>query len=230
MSDSTRLGGIIHTYQKYDPVEFPSPSEPPPDLVSPAFEHLLHYGSTRRLTEEELARAVRLDPSQIPRLGPSLDALRMMLEDRKRRILETYETDAVQEAARKAFHDPARDAKPPEKLRKAYDEAVREEQLADLERLWYRAGDERGEFAKALLRLGERLGDKYQIDELASKYDFTGREGMTVPQALEIKKELDSIEKLLEQIEEAMKTAQIALIDLDELSRFAEPEDVRNLG
>src|SRR5215203_3072226 len=74
MSDSSRLGGIIHTYQKYDPVEFPSPTAPPPDLVSAAFDHLLTYGSTRRLTEEELARAVHIDPSQIRGLGPSLDA------------------------------------------------------------------------------------------------------------------------------------------------------------
>src|SRR6202035_5709628 len=77
------FGGVIHTYQKFDPVEFPSPTAPPPDLVSPAFEHLLHYGSMRRLTEEELARAVHLDPSQIRGLGPSLEALMEMLRQRK---------------------------------------------------------------------------------------------------------------------------------------------------
>src|SRR5258705_13462681 len=81
------LGGIIHTYQKYDPVNFPSPTAPPPDMVSPAFEHLLFYGNTRRLTEEELARAIHLDPSQIKGLGPSLDALMEMLRERKRKIL-----------------------------------------------------------------------------------------------------------------------------------------------
>ena len=70
MSKPDTLGGIIHTYQKYDPVQFPSPTAPPPDLVSPAFEHLLHYGSMRRLSEEELARAVHIDPSQIRGLGP----------------------------------------------------------------------------------------------------------------------------------------------------------------
>src|SRR5205807_9711513 len=96
MQPRDRLGGIIHTYQKYDPVEFPSPTAPPPDLVSPAFEHLLHYGNTRRLTEEELARAVRLDPSQIAGLGPSLDALMAILRERKRKILETYETGHAQ--------------------------------------------------------------------------------------------------------------------------------------
>src|SRR3954466_4162572 len=124
MSTSDRLGGIIHTYQKYDPVNFPSPTAPPPDMVSPAFEHLLFYGNTRRLTEEELARAVHLDPSQIKGLGPSLDALQMMLEERKRRLLETYETDSVQALAHKAFHGPARDVRPPSKLQKAFDEAV----------------------------------------------------------------------------------------------------------
>src|SRR5947209_18200654 len=96
MSTRDRLGGIIHTYQKYDPVNLPSPTAPPPDVVSSAFEHLLFYGSTRRLTEEELARAVHLDPSQIRGLGPSLDALREILLERKRKILETYETGKVE--------------------------------------------------------------------------------------------------------------------------------------
>src|SRR6202521_4120206 len=103
MSNLDQLGGIIHTYQKFDPSEFPSPTTPPPDMVSPAFEHLLYYGNARRLTEEELARAVRIDPSQIRGLGPSLEALMEMLRQRKRKILETYETDQVQNEARQNF-------------------------------------------------------------------------------------------------------------------------------
>src|ERR1700680_3237845 len=103
MSTPDRLGGIIHIYQKYDPVNFPSPTAPPPDMVSPAFEHLLYYGNARRLTEEELARAVRIDPSQIRGLGPSLEALMEMLRQRKRKILETYETNQVQNEARQNF-------------------------------------------------------------------------------------------------------------------------------
>src|SRR5271170_3949788 len=137
MSNRDRLGGIIHTYQKYDPTEFPSPTAPPPDLVSPAFEHLLHYGSMRQLTEEELARAVRIDPSQIRGLGPSLEYLMELLRQRKRKILETYETGQVQNEAHRAFHDNARDMKPPAKIAKRFQEAVRQEQLHDLERLWY---------------------------------------------------------------------------------------------
>src|SRR3954447_7063470 len=196
MSKRDDLGGIIHTYQKYDPVEFPSPTTPPPDLVSPAFEHWLAYGNMRRLTEEELARAVHIDPSQIKGLGPSIEALRQILEERKRKILETYETDTVQGEARAAFQGQAGQMKPPPKLRRDFDEAVREEQLYDLERLWYRAGDERGEFARGLLRLVDRLGDKYQVDELADKYEFTGDQSMTIPEAIEIKKELELIDKL----------------------------------
>src|SRR3954464_7398356 len=107
MTAKQDLGGIIHTYQKFDPVEFPSPTAPPPDLVSPAFEHMLYHGSMRRLTEEELARAVRLDPKQIRGLGPSLEALMAMLRERKRKILQTYETDRVQHEAHRNFHDQA---------------------------------------------------------------------------------------------------------------------------
>src|SRR5689334_19191539 len=133
MSKSHDLGGVIHTYQKFDPVEFPSPTAPPPDLVTPAFEHFLQYGSTRRLTEEELARAVRIDPRQIRGLGPSIDYLRAMLEERKRKILQTYETGQAQSEAHRNFHDQAERMKPPGKLARPFQEAVREEQLHDLE-------------------------------------------------------------------------------------------------
>src|SRR5262245_27728236 len=162
MSTPDRLGGVIHVYQKYDPVELPSPTAPPPDLVSPAFEHLLHYGSMRRLTEEELARAVRIDPSQIRGLGPSLEALMEILRQHKQKILETYETDRVQGEAHQNFHGPAAEVQPPGKLARRFHEAVREEQLYDLERLWYAAGDDGSKFARQILRLVERLGEKYQ--------------------------------------------------------------------
>src|SRR5919201_4337667 len=178
MSNRDSLGGIIHTYQKFDPVNFPSPTAPPPDLVSPAFEHLLFYGNTRRLTEEELARAVRIDPSQIAGLGPSLEALMEILRERKRKILQTYETSRVEAEARQNFHDQAGRTRPPAHLARRFHEAVRDEQLRDLEQLWYRSGDEHGKFARQLLQLVERLGEKYQVDELAAKYEFTGRTPM----------------------------------------------------
>ena len=80
MTDRSTLGGVIHTYQRYDPKRFPSPTATPPDLVSPIFEHMLAFGSLRELSDEELARAIHLDPSQIQGLGPSLDALREMMD------------------------------------------------------------------------------------------------------------------------------------------------------
>jgi uncharacterized protein with von Willebrand factor type A (vWA) domain len=230
MSTRDNLGGIIHTYQKFNPVEFPSPTAPPPDLVSPAFEHLLFYGNMRRLTEEELARAVRIDPSQIRGLGPSLETLLEMLRERKRKILSTYETDGVQHEAHQQFHGAAEKMEPPPKLAGRFRQAVQEEQLHDLEQLWYRAGDQQSKFARQLLHLVERLGDKYQVDELAARYEFTGRTPLTVPQALEIKKELETIDKLLKQLEEAMQTAQVGVIDLEELAQFAEPGDLEQLA
>ncbi len=111
-----------------------------------------------------------------------------------------------------------------------FDQAVRDEQLHELEQLWYRSGDEHGKFARQLLHLVERLGEKYQVDELAAKYEFTGRTPMTVPQALQIKQELEQIDKLLKQLEEAMKTAQIGIIDMEALAEFAEPGDVEQLS
>ena len=43
-----------------------------------------------------------------------------------------------------------------------------QEQLADLESLYFRAGDDSSPFSQALIPLVERLGDKYQVDELAA--------------------------------------------------------------
>jgi uncharacterized protein with von Willebrand factor type A (vWA) domain len=225
----SRLGGIIHTYQKYNPAEFPSPLQPPPDLVSPAFEQALQYGSFRKLTEEELARAVRLDPSQMANLGPSIDFLKAMLEERKRRILSTYETEQVVKEAAKNYHKTVRKANPPESLRSIFKKAADTEQIYLLERLWYRIGDDQDPFARQMVHLLERLGEKYQVDELAAKYHFTGRKSMHVPQAIEIKKELEQIDKLLKQLEEAAKTAQLGVIDMEALSEFAEPGDMAPL-
>ncbi len=53
---------------------------------------------------------------------------------------------------------------------------------------------------------------------------------MSVPQALAVKEELEKIDELLKQLEEAQKTAQIGIIDIDLLSEFAEPGDVDQLS
>lgn len=228
MGDRNRLGGIIHTYQRYDPVNIPGPSQPAPDLVSPAFEHWLETGSLDDLTDEQLANAVRIDPSMIGNLGPSLQHLRKLLEEKKRKILAQYETNAAKESARQAVAKQREKTNPPEKLRNEFDRILKDEQLRELEELYYRAGNDR-HFAKALVQLVARLGDQYEIDEMAGKYDFTGTEKLTVPRAIEVKRELETIDKLLKQLKEAEKDARIGLIDLQELSDFVDSADVEAL-
>ena len=223
-------GGVIHTYQQYDPKSFPSPSSPPPDLVSPAFEHMLTYGSTREFTEEELANAIHLDPGQFAGLGPSLDALLKMLQERKAKILSKYETDTVQKKALRQFTNAAKQAQPPAKLAKSFWQSVKEEQIYALENLWYRAERTDPDFAGRLVSLMETLGDKYQVEHLAAKYDFTGHDSMSVPAAIEILDELRKIDELLKQLEDAKQNAQLAIIDLEDLSEFADPEAIANLN
>src|SRR5690606_3739263 len=117
MPTRNTLGGVIHTYQRYDPKRFPSPTRPPADMVSPAMEHMLAYGSLRELTDEELANAVRLDPSQIAGLGMTLESLKAALEERKRKILATYETERVRKLARDEYQQFGERVQPPKSLR-----------------------------------------------------------------------------------------------------------------
>lgn len=229
-SPSHTPGGVIHTYQRYDPKSFPSPTSPPPDIASSAFEHMLEFGSLRDLTDEELANAVRIDPSQFPRLGPSLESLAAMLRERKRKILEAYEVDTVRDTAAKVFTQTARAIDPPKQFRDAFIKAVNEEQIHDLENLWYRQRNEQGEFSKSILRTISALTDKYQIDELSGNYDFTGRESLTIEEALAVKEELEQIDKLLEQLKQASETAQLGIIDMEQLSEFAQGDEMEDLN
>lgn len=198
-------------------------------MASAGMEHMLRYGSMRRFTPEELANAVQLDVSQIAGLGPALESMIESLEERKRKILATYETDAVQRDAAAAVREAADDIKPPKDLRDALKRAVKEEQIAELERMWYASGGEKSPINEELLGLIERLGDKYQVEELASRYAFTGREAMDVPKALQVKEELEAIDRLLEQLREAMKNARLAMIDMQELSKFAQEAEIQQL-
>ncbi len=229
--DSSRLpqGGIVHVYQKYDPQRFPSPTQPPPDLVSPAFDHWLRYGSARPLTPEELARAIRLDPSQIQGLGPSIEGLLAMLKERKAKILATYETHHVQTEAERDFVKRVKRAQPPSRFRAAFDRAVRQRQIYQFERLWYEADDDNSDFAQQLMQVMESLGAQYEVSELATRYAFHGQTRMSIPQAIAIKEELERIDQLIEQLEKAMETAQIGIIDMDALAEFAEPGDLQQL-
>lgn len=229
MKSPDRHGGVIHVYQKYNPLQFPSPTKPPPDLVSAAMNHMLTFGSLRELSEEELAQAIELDPRMIAGLGPSLESLIEMLRQRKAKILATYEVESVHSRAARQYRELGQKLRPPEKLSRRYERAFREEQIFELERLWYLCENENSDFARQVLQLVQRLGDKYLIDELAAKYCFTGQTSLTIPEALEIKEILETIDRLLEQLEEAAKNARLAVIDLDALRRFVEEEDVQRL-
>ena len=223
------LGGIVHVYQRYDPAHIPPPRMPLADLVSPAMEHLLEFGSIDELTEEQLADAVMLDPSQITGLGPSLAALKHMLEERIRKIIERYETDSIRKKTRQAFQNAAQQVQPPAKSRDAFQRAVREEQLRQLERLWYAQDNDQSRFSGQLVTLVDRLGEVYQMDELAAAWTFSGRQKLSLPEALEVKEELETLSKLLKQLEEARKNAKIGLIDMEALARFAEAGQLEEL-
>ena len=224
-------GGVVHTYRGYDPGTYPMPAASASDMVAPAFNHLLEYGSLDELSPEQLAEAVEIDPTQIQGLGPSIQSLLAMLEERKRKILATYETNSAQTAATDEFRAAADDERAndmPERYLPAYQKAVIEEQLIDLERLWYRL-EGRSNFASPLLHIMERLGRKYQVEQLACKYDFTGKQEMDVDQALKVKEELETIDRLIEQLKEAAKNAKVYLIDMEALGRFAEADQMQGL-
>ena len=187
------------------------------------------FGTLDYLTEDQLAEAVEIDPSQITGFGPSIAALIAMLQQRKQKILQTYETDHVQQLAASAFRESVDAATPPEELRDRFERAVREEQIADLERLWYRV-DQRGGFARQLVQINHHLGHKYQIEELAAGYAFCGKQPMSIEKALEIKDELEAIDRLIKQLEEAAKNAKLFLVDMEALARFAAEDQMQNLA
>jgi len=224
------LGGIVHSYQAYDPARIPSPRPPQIDLVSPAMEHLLEYGELDELTPEQLAGAVLLDPEQIRGLGPSIESLKRMLEARKRKILEHWDAAGARKRARTAFREAAAKIKPPASHKEIFHRAVREEQLRLLERLWYAQDDDQSRFGADLVGLVDRLGAVYQIDELATKWAFTGREKLGVEEALEVKEELEEIDRLLAQLADAQKNARVGLVDLEALGRYAAEGELDDLA
>ncbi|MFG0274332.1 MAG: hypothetical protein ACF8QF_04675 [Phycisphaerales bacterium] len=223
------IGGVVHAYQKYDPQRLPGPRDAQPDAAGAAMEHLLQYGSLRNLTPEQLANAVKIDPSQIAGLGPSLEAIKALLEERKRKILATFETANALKEATRAVAAQSQGVRAEGRLGEKFARAARERQLRALRGLWYEAERADPALAAAILRVMEAVGEQFEVEELDAKYDFTGRTPMDVPKAIEVKEELETIDRLLEQLEEAMENAQIGIIDLDELQQFVEEADIDTL-
>lgn len=198
-------------------------------MASAAMEHMLNYGDMREFTEEELANAIEIDPSQIHGFIFGIDNIMQRLRERKAKILATYETEHVQKLASQQFKDEAKKGKPPAKLSKDYHQAIADEQLAALEELYFPASKQDKDFARHVVKLSDILGQKYLVEDLASRYTFTGEEKLTVPAAIEVRQELLEIDELLKQLEEARKNARLATINMEALERYAEQEDLEQL-
>jgi uncharacterized protein with von Willebrand factor type A (vWA) domain len=228
--------GVVHAYQQYDPKAFPSPTAPVGngDASAAIMDHLLAYGDLDELTEEQLANAIRLDPSMFPSLGPSLASLKRILLERRAKILSTFTLDQTLMEADKAWDKAAKRANPPakmsDKLRKAFDRAVQNRALDEIADVYDRLGDDQSSFAQDLMRLLSAGANQTQVEQLADAYTFTGKQDATIDEALEIKQELEQIEELLKQLEEAQKNAQIAIIDMEAMSEYAEPGEMENLN
>lgn len=216
--DRSRWGGVIHAYQKYDPETFPGPREQgSSDLLDAALEHSLRFGNRRRLTPEELANAIRLDPSQIAGLGPPIESLLAILEERKRRILASYQVQSALRQSQRRFAQAAQQVQIPKELEQPLQRALRSEQPYALDHLWYQLEQRAPQAAKGLLNVKQRMTEKHQIQELISRYTFTGRTAVSVEEALQIKAELEQIDRLLEQLQEAAQSGRVALLDWDAL-------------
>lgn len=224
-------GGIVHSYLGYDPKRFPPPSaESGDDMAGLALDHLMMYGNGRPLTEEELANAVHIDPSQIAGLGPSLEALIQLLEERKRKILATYDPRGALEESRRGFAAAASEVEPTTpKLQDQVNRAISSQSIPELERLWYRTERLKGPLSGQLMRVIGALGARLEVEQLLARYHFTGRQSLSPKEAVAVKEELETIDDLLEQLREAMKNARIGLIDMDALRDFVEDADIDQL-
>ena len=227
-----RPGGVVHSYLGYDPQQFPPPgAQGDGGMADAAFDHLLHYGTREPLTEEQLANAIKLDPSQISGFGPSIDALIAMLEERKRAILETYEVNSALTEAGNVFTDAFADVheqSPPE-LQEQLEFLARMQSVPKLEELWYRVERQGGDMAGRIMRIIGSLTDRLQIEQLINRYTFTGRQSTTPEEALELKDELETIDRLLKELRRARETAQVGIIDMDALREFVDDADIQQL-
>ena len=227
----SKLGGVVHSYLGYDPKQFPSPTKSSEDgIAMAAMDHLMQFGNQVSLTEEELADAIEIDPSQISGLGPSLEALIALLEARKARILETYDPIS-------AFKDSIEDYKfsaqsmqmPTGKLAKQIERAITKQSIPELERIWYRAEYSDRDLANSIMKLIKTLGTRLTIEQMLARYVFSGNETLTTNEAIDVYEELQTIDELLKQLEEAKKNARIGIINMDALRDFVDEADVNEL-
>ena len=194
-----------------------------------AMDHLMHYGSYRSLTDEELVNVIEIDPSQISGLGPSIDSLIALLEERKRKILETYDPSPALVDAQDDYVEAVASIDPPTDLMKqVFDRAVGMDSIPALESLWYQVGGERsplGPVDAVDLEPRNQTGDRAD----ARHVSLHRIRGVTPSEAVEIKEMLDQIEALLEQLREARKNARVGIIDMEALRSFVDEASVEEL-
>ena len=233
MASSRQLGGVIHTYQKYDPRHFPSPTQPPPDLVSSAFEHMLMYGSMRELSEEELARAVRLDPSQIAGLGPSLEALREMLPRAEAQDSRDVRDRQRPRRRRASASRPSGEVlQPPKQVAQGIlDGLFATSNCASWSGSGMQAGGERSRFCPSADAArgaagrqvpGRRTGRQVRVHRRTRAHRYRRR--------WRSRRSWRRSTSCSSNSKRRPSTAQIGVIDMDELSEFADPGDIEQLN
>ncbi|MHC4246475.1 MAG: hypothetical protein ACYSUU_06705, partial [Planctomycetota bacterium] len=227
------LGGVFQTYRGYDPATFPPPTAPPSDGLRGLGDEMIASGGRRRFTAEELAEAIRLPPEALAGLGPSIDAILARLESRKDKILATWNpsptvvdaADAVDELARPVLADDTLD----EGVRARISREIRERQIHGLERLWYlleRDTPARGKIPGIV----QAMADEDRVEGLRDGWPFRGRRVPTIEEAFEIREELEAIDRLLEQLKEALRDAKPVIVDLEALREFVEETDLENFA
>ena len=223
------LGGIVHVYRGYDPIRFPPPTTPPEGMAREAMgEHMLSFGSRRAFTDEELAEAIQLPPEAIAGLGPSIDSLIEILERRRERILETWNPSTAARIADGDTADRINSMQPPEEHAERFRKEAAGRQIRGLENLWYLL-DPESRFAVEVVQLVDMLATLDRVEGLRDEWPFRGRRPMTIEEALQVREELEEIERLLEQLREARKNAKLAIIDMDALREFVSEAEVEGL-
>ena len=227
------LGGVFHTYRGYDPATFPPPTAPPSDGLRGLGDEMMASGGRRRFTPEELAEAIRLPPEALAGLGPSIEAILARLESRRDKILATWNpaptaadaAGAVDELARPILEDGTLD----DGVRSRLTREIRERQIHGLERLWYlldRDTPARGKIPGIV----QAMADQDRVEGLRDGWAFRGRRVPTIEEAFEIREELEAIDRLLEQLKEALRDAKPVIVDLEELREFVEEADLENFA
>ena len=208
---------MIHTYQKYDPRISPVQLRPRRcGLVG-----LRAHADVRQYARTDRRGACPGDavwiPSQIAGLGPSLERCGKCCCAEGEDSLHLRDAPRAERSRRTLPGRRAR-AAPPKQLEGRRSALPATSNCARSSNCGISPAASAANSPTICCAWPSGWSDKYQIDEMAGKYEFTGHERLTIPRALEVKEELEKIDELLKQLEEAARTAQIGVIDMEQLS------------